>query len=182
MCGVRSGLGLLKPDNARSGLLVQAERPDPKEAPVAESVPRPTTEAEESESSSSSSESEESIDVHEERAAVASDVVVAASQWEPDVKMYQHLRSSIVHSVACGTTHDRFSCGNQLTNDYRQVREVQFLDFRKCKRCAAARPIKDVGAMASAFQKQRLEKENARKINGSFFLLGHCCSSLTLVS
>lgn len=128
-------MGFLKPGTARSDLLVQAERLDPKEAPLAESVHLPRTEAEESESSSSSSESEESIDVHsKEREAVASDVVVAASQWEPDVKMYQHLRNSIVHSVACGTTNNRFSCGNQLTNNYRQVRDVQFLDSRKCVR------------------------------------------------
>ena len=40
----------------------------------------------------------------------------------------------------------------------------RFLDFRKCKRCEVAKPIKDVGALASALKKQRLESRWKEKM------------------
>lgn len=52
------------------------------------------------------------------------DRVVQLIQWEPDVKIYQHFRSSIVHSLACGIRNNRFSCGNLLTKDYKLASEV----------------------------------------------------------
>lgn len=74
--------------------------------------------------------------------------------------MYQHARSSIVHIImACGAADKWFSGGNQSTADYKQVKEVPFLALRKCKRCILqARPVKDVEALASAPQKQRIER------------------------
>lgn len=39
----------------------------------------------------------------EERGAVASDIVIAPTQWEPDFRMFQHTRSSIVHSMPVTT-------------------------------------------------------------------------------
>ena len=61
------------------------------------------------------------------------------------------------HLFADGTTHNSFSCGVKLTSDYKQVDSSKFLEFRKCKRCEIAKPLKDVGALASALKKQRLE-------------------------
>lgn len=145
-----------RPDSTRSGLLGAALEPDPQRSYVPEKLDK---ESEASESSSSS-DSESSGEVHnEEQEAASTDLVVQPSQWEPDVQMFQHEKSSIVHVMAKGTANNRFSCGNQLTKDYRKVSEVAFLEFRKCKRCAIARPIKDVGAFAAALKKQRLERE-----------------------
>lgn len=47
----------------------------------------------------------------DEQDAAEEDKVVKPSSWEPDVLMYQHHRSLIVHVMACGTTNNRFSCG-----------------------------------------------------------------------
>ena len=72
--------------------------------------------------------------------------------------MYKRRRTHIVHLLADGTTSETFnSCGLKLTADHIKVDSSRFLDFRKCKRCAAAKPIKDVGALASALKKQRIE-------------------------
>ena len=71
--------------------------------------------------------------------------------------MYKHSRTHVVHLLADGTTSGTFSCGLKLTSDHVKVDSSRFLDFRKCKRCAMAEPIKDVGALASALKKQRIE-------------------------
>ena len=63
----------------------------------------------------------------------------------------------MVHLLADGTTSESFSCRLKLTSDHTKVDSSRFLDFRKCKRRAAAKPIKDVGALASALKKQRIE-------------------------
>lgn len=84
--------------------------------------------------------------------------VVQASQREPDVRMYQHVRSAIVHVMACGITNKRFTCGNQLIKDYQLVAEISFLDLRKCKRCALARPIKNLDALSALQKQQELEE------------------------
>eukprot|EP00435_Cladocopium_sp_Y103_P070820 s2538_g36.t1 len=152
--------GAFRPDNTRSGLIGAAVQEDPKEAASEKVIERAQEEPdnESSESSSATSESEASIDVHlEEQEAASQDLVAQPTQWEPDVNMYLHSRSSIVHVMACGTSNNRFSCGNVLTKDYRLVREVSFLELRKCKRCALARPVRNVGAFASALKKRRLE-------------------------
>lgn len=139
-------------------------QPDPKLSKVSK-LPEEPAEAQEeqeasSESSSSPSESESSVVAHmDEQEAAEEDAVVRPSRWEPDVLMYQRHRSLIVHVMACGSTNNRFSCGNPLTSDYSMVKEVPFLALRKCKKCELARPIKDVGAFASALKKQRLERD-----------------------
>ncbi len=71
--------------------------------------------------------------------------------------MYKHCSTHVVHLLADGTTSESFSCGLKLTSDHIKVDPSRFLDFRKCKRCAAAKPIKDVGALASVLKKQRIE-------------------------
>ena len=67
-------------------------------------------------------------------------------------------RKSCTFLLADGTTHNSFSCGVKLTPDHKQVDSSKFLEFRKCKRCEIAKPLKDVGALASALKKQRLER------------------------
>ena len=71
--------------------------------------------------------------------------------------MFKHVRTQVVHLLADGTTHNSFSCGVKLSPDYKQVDSSKFLEFRKGKRCEIAKPLKDVGALASALKKQRLE-------------------------
>lgn len=56
------------------------------------------------ESSSSSSSSDETSDMEEvlaeEQTSIVGDPVTEPAAWEPDVRMYQHKRSSIVHVIA----------------------------------------------------------------------------------
>ena len=68
---------------------------------------------------------------------------------------YHHKRAQVAHLFAEGTT----SCGLKLTKDHVKVETSRFLDFCKCRRCAAAKPIKDAGALASAFKKQPAERK-----------------------
>ena len=84
------------------------------------------------------------------------DSMAAPRQWAPDTTMYQNRKSKVVHVVAQGGAPS-FSCGVQITSDYREIAESAFLDIRRCRRCAVARPIKTVGQFASAFKKMRLE-------------------------
>ena len=65
--------------------------------------------------------------------------------WNPNFKMYKHVKTQVVHLLADGTTHNSFSCGLKLRGDYTQVDSSRFLDLRKCRRCDVAKPIKDVG-------------------------------------
>lgn len=100
--------GAFKPDNTRSGLLSQDVVADPKALPGerADETNSPIEAGSSSSSSSSSSDSDSSHEAHvEEQEAAAHDSIVQSSQWEPDVKMYQHDRSSIVHVMAMGTTN-----------------------------------------------------------------------------
>ena len=77
------------------------------------------------------------------------DPVLEKEVWNPDFHMYKHSRTHVVHLLADGTT--------KLTSDHVKVDSSRFLGFRKCRRCAAAKPIKDAGALASALKKQRIE-------------------------
>ena len=85
------------------------------------------------------------------------DPMLEKEVWNPDFHMYKHCRTHVVHLLADGTTSETFSCGLKLTSDHIKVDASRVLDFRKCKRCAAAKPLKDVGALASAVKKQRIE-------------------------
>ena len=85
------------------------------------------------------------------------DPMLEKEVWNPDFHMYKHRRTHVVHLLADGTTSESFSCGLKLTSDQIKVDSSRFLDFRKCRRCAGAKPIKDVGALASALKKQRIE-------------------------
>ena len=79
--------------------------------------------------------------------------ILQKESWNPDFRMYKHKRTQVVHLLAEGTTAGSFSCGVKLSGEYIEVETSRFLEFRKCKRCATAKPIKDVGALASALKK-----------------------------
>ena len=150
-------MGSLRPDATRSGLLSEPSREDPKETFT---LPEAGDEQGSSSSSSSSSDESSSDESHEDL-LLPEDPVAEKTVWDPDFEMYQHRKSKIVHTRACGTQQQSFSCGVKLTSDYEQVLTADFLVFRKCKRCTQAKPIKDVGALASALKKRRLEFEAA---------------------
>ena len=79
------------------------------------------------------------------------DPILEKEVWNPDFHMYKHCRTHVVHLLADGTTSEAFSCGLKLTSDHIKVDASRFLDS------AAAKLIKDVGALASALKKQRME-------------------------
>ena len=113
-----------------------------------------TSGQDEASESSSESDSEESSTSSDEDDVGGLDAVAAPRQWDPDTTMYQNRKSKIVHVVASGGAAS-FSCGIQITSDYQEITESAFLDIRRCRRCATARPIKTVGQMASALKKLR---------------------------
>eukprot|EP00435_Cladocopium_sp_Y103_P071582 s1104_g37.t2 len=147
--------GALIPDATRSGMVGEATRMDPKDVYTA-----PVEEEENESISSSSSESESSSDESVDNLLLPDDPVAEKAQWDPDFEMYQHAKSKIVHLRAVGTQQPSFSCGVKMTPGFERVEAVNFLQFRKCKRCTTAKPVKDVGAMAAAFKKRRLESES----------------------
>ncbi len=114
-----------------------------------------------SESSSTDSSSTEHS-YHDDELSAPYDPISAPEVWNPNFKMYKHSRTQVAHLLADGTTHQSFSCGVKLSADYKQVDSSRFLEFRKCKRCEVAKPLKDVGALAIALKKQRLESEVGR--------------------
>ena len=137
------------PDATRSGMLSSAIVPDPKSFFQVEPAPDPKASAEadeESQSSETSSDSE-GID-HEPDADFQQDPVMAPKAWDSDVVMYRNLRTQVVHVLAGGCV-DSLLCGVKITQDFEQVDKSPFLDIRKCKRCAARKPIKTVGHLAS---------------------------------
>ena len=152
--------GALRPDASRSGMLSDPTREDPKDSYVSREAVDPTHS---SNSSTSSSEDGSSSDESHEQMAIPFDPVTEEKQWDPDFLMFQHKRSKIVHLRAVGSQQGTFSCGVRETSDFQLVDEVDFLVFRKCKRCTVAKPVKDVGALASALKKRRLEMEAKAK-------------------
>ena len=147
--------GAFVPDASRSGMVSQVTTTDPASTyQAAPDVDKVSDSISESSSTDSSSDDQES---HDEDISNPFDPVSAPEVWNPNFKMYKHSRTQVVHLLADGTTHNSFSCGVKLTADYKQVDSSRFLEFRKCKRCEVAKPLKDVGALASALKKQRLE-------------------------
>ena len=95
---------------------------------------------------------------HEPEAEQRNDPIAAPRAWDPDVVMYRNIRTQVVHVSAVGGS-EVFSCGVRITSDFEQVDESPFLEFRKCKRCAASKPIRTVGQMAAGLKKWRTERE-----------------------
>ena len=141
------------PDATRSGMLSSAIVPDPKSFFQVDFAPNPKASEEadeESRSSETSSDSEASDGTDHELAADSQqDPVIAPKAWDSDVVMYRNLRTQVVHVVAGGCV-DSLLCGVKITQDFEQVAESPFLDIRKCKRCAAKKPINTVGYLAAA--------------------------------
>ena len=88
--------------------------------------------------------------------------------------MYRNMKSKIVHITAHGGA-DIFSCGVKISSDYELIQSSQFLDLRKCKRCAISKPIRTVGQMASGLKKWRLahEKEKGSAVGVGNHVHGH---------
>ena len=148
--------GAFLPDSSRSGMMTSAANEDPKDI----YRPDPTVN-ESSESSSTDSSSEDESLGSDQYQDIVYDPILQKESWNPDFRMYKHKRTQVVHLLAEGTTAGSFSCGVKLSGEYIEVETSRFLEFRKCKRCATAKPIKDVGALASALKKQRLESTRA---------------------
>ena len=144
--------GSFLPDASRSGMITEATAEDP-----SKSFRLEEDESESSESSSTDSSSDAATLHSDECPKDVFDPVLEKEVWNPDFHMYKHSRTHVVHLLADGTTSGTFSCGLKLTSDHVKVDSSSFLDFRKCKRCAMAKPIKDVGTLASALKKQRIE-------------------------
>ena len=152
--------GAFVPDASRSGMVSELTTTDPAStyqvAPDADEASNSTSESSSTDSSSTEQGS------HDEELSGPYDPISAPEVWNPNFKMYKHIRTQVVHLLADGTTHHSFSCGVKLSADYKQVDSSRFLEFRKCKRCEVAKPLKDVGALASALKKQRLESTLSR--------------------
>ena len=152
--------GAFVPDASRSGMVSEVTTTDPASTyQVAPDADEASDSISESSSTDSSSDEQGS---HDEELSGPYDPISAPEVWNPNFKMYKHIRTQVVHLLADGTTHHSFSCGVRLSADYKQVDSSRFLEFRKCKRCEVAKPLKDVGALASALKKQRLESTLSR--------------------
>lgn len=135
------------PDSTRSGMIQQPEQEDPLEAF------RASPEAIEAiQDESSSDDTSDDTDSSDSDQADAADAVVAPRSWDPDTVMFRNKKSKIVHVVAVGGA-PTFSCGIKITEDFEKISESQFLDLRKCRRCAHARPLKTAGQVAAALDK-----------------------------
>ena len=151
--------GAFVPDASRSGMVTEPTSTDPastyRVAPDLDEVSNSISESSSTDSSSTEQTS------HDEELSGPYDPISAPEIWNPNFKMYKHIRTQVVHLLADGTTHHSFSCGVKLSADYKEVDSSRFLEFRKCKRCEIAKPLKDVGALASALKKQRLESTHS---------------------
>ena len=152
------------PDSTRSGMIKSSSVEDPKSN---FSVPAREEENQElsSESSSSTTDADGS-EASEPEETEAQDPVVAPRSWDPDYDMYRNVKSKIVHITAHGGA-EIFSCGVRITSDYELIHSSQFLDLRKCKRCATSKPIRTVGQMASGLKKWRLAHAEGKSGGGA---------------
>ena len=152
------------PDSTRSGMIKGSSVEDPKST---FSVPaREESDREVSSDSSSSSTDADKSDASEPDEAEGHDPVAAPKTWDPDYDMYRNVKSKIVHITAHGGA-EIFSCGVKITSDYEFIHSSQFLDLRKCKRCATSKPIRTVGQMASGLKKWRLAPTEEKR-GGAF--------------
>ena len=144
--------GAFLPDASRSGMIAGPSKEGP-----SNSFRKAESNSDSSESSSTDSSSDADTLNSDQYPEDVYDPMLEKEVWNPDFHMCKHCRTHVVHLLGDGTTSETFSCGLKLTSDHIKVETSRFLEFRKCKRCAAAKPIKDVGSIASALKKQRLE-------------------------
>ena len=144
--------GAFLPDASRSGMIAEPNKEHP-----SNSFRKAESNSDSSESSSTDSSSDADILDSDQYPEGVYDPILEKEVWNPDFHMYKHCRTHVVHLLTEGATSETCSCCLKPTTDHIKVEASRFLEFRKCKRCAAAKPIKDVGALASALRTQRLE-------------------------
>ena len=98
------------------------------EPPVMEEVDTATCFSDESESSSGSEAESCATDVIEEHASSQ-----PLHTFGGETKYYQHRKSKVVHVASLMGTS--FSCGRQLTPEYRQCSEMMIVDSMRCQQC-----------------------------------------------
>ena len=123
------------------------------EPPVVEEIDTATCISDESESSSDSDADSCATDVIEEH---------ASSQPHPvfggEMKYYQHKKSKVVHVASLMGTS--FSCGRQLTTEYRQCSEMMIVDSMRCQQCrrhatrTGGEDLADMGAVVKRARRQ----------------------------
>ena len=80
--------------------------------------------------------------------------------WEPGYVMFKHVRTQVVHLCAQGSASGTFACGRKMTSDFK-ISHSKFLDFRRCKTCEGAKPLRDTGALAQAVSSLLQRKDAA---------------------
>ena len=118
------------------------------------------------ESSSDSGSSQDDAVAGADNAAVNDDTTACAEakprpSWEPGYVMFKHVRTQVVHLCAQGSTSGTFACGRKMTSDFKEISHSKFLDFRKCKTCEGAKPLRDTGALAQAVSSLLQRKDAA---------------------
>lgn len=118
------------------------------------------------ESSSDSGSSQDAAVAGADNAAVNDDTNACAEakprpSWEPGYVMFKHVRTQVVHLCAQGSTSGTFACGRKMTSDFKEISHSKFLDFRKCKICEGAKPLRDTGALAQAVSSLLQRKDAA---------------------
>ena len=138
------------PDATRSGMVGTPGADDPKDTYRAKlqdaDADSESSSSDDTSDASGSSDASVEPEVHDE--------VSAPRRWDPDIDMYRNKKRQIVHVVASGGA-ENFSCGVKISEDFEMISETQFLDIRKCKRCALAKPLKTAGQVAAALEKLR---------------------------
>eukprot|EP00435_Cladocopium_sp_Y103_P041887 s2114_g11.t1 len=109
--------GSLMPDATRSGMVGNAIRSDPKETYVAdkENPTDPADEGSGQSSSESSSDAESSSNEIVPQLMLPNNPVAEERHWDPDLDMFQHSKSKIVHVRAVGSQQEPFSLEVNLT-------------------------------------------------------------------
>ena len=109
--------GAFVPDASRSGMVSEVTTTDP--ASTYQAAPD-VDEASDSISEGSSTDScSDEQGSHDEELSGPYDPISAPEVWNPNFKMYKHIRTQVVHLLADGTTHNSFSCGVRLSADYK---------------------------------------------------------------
>ena len=120
---------------------------------VAEEIDTTTFFSDESESSSGSDAESCATDVIEEQASSQS-----LSVFGGETKYYQHRKSKVVHVASLMGTS--FSCGRQLTPEYRQCSEMMVVASLRCQQCrkhatkVGANDLADLDAVVKRARRQ----------------------------
>ena len=147
--------GLKSPVSTGAGWSVagssnEITRPEPR---LVEEIDTTTCFSDESESSSGSDAESCATDVIEEHASSKPLPVLGG-----ETKYYQHRKSKVVHVASLMGTS--FSCGRQLTPEYRQCSEMMIVESMWCQQCrkhatrAGGGDLADLGAVVKRARRQ----------------------------